>query len=440
MRRFFIGLNFRLPMIVPCKTLPLSIILCLSLCIAKGQDVRWLKHEISALCSPMMAGRGYINKGRDHAALHIMRKFRDAGLKPVAPDSSFYQYYSFPVVTFPDSIFLKIGKKELVPGEEYLVDAASASYHAHRQKVHTVDVGHLADSTEVASIAQQIRRDRITLLKGTDSLARLLHIHPSQVASILPAGAYIIPVNGKMNWDVATEMMPATVLYVEDSSLPKHVRKASIDIHSKLEPNARSANVVAMVRGTEVPDSFIVITAHYDHLGKMGWDVTFPGASDNASGTAAMEWLAAYYAQHPQRYSMLFIAFSGEEAGLKGSSFFATHPLVPLSNMRFLINLDIMGNAQDGVTVVNATEYPKEFALLQSLNKKGGYLPGIRSRGKAANSDHYPFSERNVPAFFLYSNGGPGYYHDIFDRPGTLALTNVDKVLKLLLDFVGAMQ
>jgi Zn-dependent M28 family amino/carboxypeptidase len=230
------------------------------------------------------------------------------------------------------------------------------------------------------------------------------------------------------------------VLYVQDSSLPKRVRKASIDIHSKLDPAAKSANVMGMVRGTEVPDSFIVFTAHYDHLGKMGWDATFPGASDNASGTACMEWLAAHYARNPQRYSMLFIAFSGEEAGLKGSSYSVAHPLVPLERMRFLVNLDIMGNAQDGVTVVNATEHPQEFSLLESLNKKSAYLPQIRSRGKAANSDHYPFSEAGVPAFFLYSNGGAGYYHDIFDKPATLALTNIDKVLKLLMDFVGAMQ
>jgi hypothetical protein len=99
-----------------------------------------------------------------------------------------------------------------------------------------------------------------------------------------------------------------------------------------------------------------------------------------------------------------------------------------------------MGSAENGVTVVNATEHPAEFSLLQSLNQKGGYLPEVRSRGKAANSDHYFFSEAGVPAFFLYNNGGPGYYHDVFDRPGTLPLTNVDKVLKLLMDFVAAIQ
>jgi Zn-dependent M28 family amino/carboxypeptidase len=227
---------------------------------------------------------------------------------------------------------------------------------------------------------------------------------------------------------------------MQDSVLPRRLRRASIAIHSKLEPAVKCSNVVAMVPGTAVPDSFIVFTAHYDHLGKMGWDATFPGASDNASGTACVEWLAAHFAQQPQRYSMLFIAFSGEEAGLKGSHYFVEHSPVPLEKMRFLVNLDIMGSAENGVTVVNATGHHAEFSLLQSLNQEGGYLPEVRSRGKAANSDHYFFSEAGVPAFFLYNNGGPGYYHDVFDRPGTLPLTNVDKVLKLLMDFVAAIQ
>ena len=422
------------------KSLALFCILHFTFCICQAQDIRALKHEIAILCSPAMEGRGYVHKGRERAALHIMRKLRDAGLKPVTPDSLFYQYYTFPVVSFPDSVMLAFGKKDLTPGEEFLVDAASASYHARGKKVRSIDLGTLPDEGSWAAQRIKLNDSRIYLLRGTDSLCRLLHIRPDQLAAQLPRGAYIIPRQGKMAWDVATELIAATVLYVQDSVLPKHLRKASIDIHSELEPAARSANVLSVVRGKDVPDSFIVFTAHYDHLGKMGYDATFPGASDNASGTAMMLQLAAYYAQHPQRYSMLFIAFSGEEAGLLGSKFFVAHPLVPLARMRFLINLDIMGNAQDGVTVVNATEYPREFSLLEALNKKGSYLPQIRSRGKAANSDHYPFSEAGVPAFFLYSNGGPGYYHDVFDKPATLQLTNIDQVMRLLMDFVGGLQ
>lgn len=418
-------------------------ILCIALAQKSAQaqkaELRALKHEISSLCSPTMAGRGYIGKGVDRAAQHIMRKFRDAGLKPVAADSTFYQYYSFPVVTFPDSVMISIGKRELLPGEEFLVDAASNSYHG-RLKMRRVNLGQLKDLSAWEQARMKLNDRRVFLLEGTDSLSRLLKINSRQLGEQLPRGAYIIPQKGKMSWTVATDTMQSTLLYVQDSVIPKRARKLRVDVNSRLVPDQRCANVMAMVPGTRMPDSFIVITAHYDHLGKMGYDAVFPGASDNASGTAMLLQLAAHYAKNPASYSVLFIAFSGEEAGLLGSSYYVSHPIVPLEKMRFLVNLDIMGDARDGVTVVNATEFPREFSLLESLNRKGNYLPQIRSRGKAANSDHYHFSEAGVPAFFIYSNGGPGYYHDIFDRPNTLALTNIDKVMALLKDFVAAIK
>ncbi len=400
-----------------------------------AQDARWLKREIRSLCNPMMAGRGYVNKGQQRAAQHIQRFFKNAGLKSALPDSGYLQAYHFPVVTFPDSVMLRIGRHELIPGVDFLVDAAADSYRGRHVKIKRVDVGALPDSAAWLSLRQSFLSGKIYLLRGTDSLARLLHLPPRHLVNALPKGAFLIPVKGKMTWTVATHVDSGkTVLYVQDSVLPRRARRASLAIHSKTEIS-NSVNIIGLVPGLTVPDSYIVFTAHYDHLGKMGWDATFPGASDNASGTACLEWLASRFAQQPQRYSMLFVAFSGEEAGLKGSSYFVAHAPIPLRKIRFLVNLDIMGDAEQGVTVVNATAHPDEFSLLKSLNQKGGYLPEIRSRGNAANSDHYPFTQAGVPAFFLYSNGGPGFYHDVFDKANTLPLTHVTDVLKLLQDF-----
>lgn len=405
---------------------------------AQAQNLRALKHEISTLCANAMSGRGYVAKGHERAAMHIMRKMRDAGLKPVMPDSTWFQHYYFPVNTFPDTVYIGFGKEGLLPGIEFLVDPSSAGYHARKQKVKTVDVGSLRDKAAWLALRNKLNGKQISLLRGTDSLCRLFGAHPQQLPELLPRGAFIIPQKGKLTWSVSTEQGPATVFYVQDSVLPKKLRKATIDVNAVLLPETknRNANVMGMVRGTAVPDSFIVLTAHYDHLGKMGWDAVFPGASDNASGTAMLLQMAAQIAQKPERYSVLFIAFSGEEAGLLGSKFYTEHPVVPLEKMRFLLNIDIMGNAKEGVTVVNATEFPEAFATLESINKEKNYLPQIRSRGKAANSDHYFFTEKGVPAFFMYSNGGPGYYHDVFDTAKSLELTNIDKVMQLIGDFV----
>lgn len=189
------------------------------------------------------------------------------------------------------------------------------------------------------------------------------------------------------------------------------------------------------VKGTLKPDSVIVISAHYDHLGGMGEDTYFPGANDNASGIALLLGLARYYAANPQPYTIAFICFAGEEAGLKGSKYFTENPLIPLRNIRFLLNLDLTGTGDEGITVVNAAEFSKEFAQLNEINDAKKLLVKINARGKAANSDHYWFSEKGVRAFFIYTLGGIKAYHDVFDKAGTLPLTEYEDLFKLIVKF-----
>jgi aminopeptidase YwaD len=85
--------------------------------------------------------------------------------------------------------------------------------------------------------------------------------------------------------------------------------------------------------------------------------------------------------------------------------------------------------------VVNASVFPNEFALLKQVNEKGNYLIKVNSRGKAANSDHYFFSEKGVPAFFMYTLGGIKAYHDIYDISATLPLNEYEDLFNLLLKF-----
>jgi hypothetical protein len=84
---------------------------------------------------------------------------------------------------------------------------------------------------------------------------------------------------------------------------------------------------------------------------------------------------------------------------------------------------------------VNGESCRKEFDLLQNINKEKNYLPEVKIRGQAAISDHYMFSESGVPAIFIYSNGGQGYYHDVFDTAENLMLTRFEEVAALLIDF-----
>jgi hypothetical protein len=101
--------------------------------------------------------------------------------------------------------------------------------------------------------------------------------------------------------------------------------------------------------------------------------------------------------------------------------------------------MDMLGTGEEGITAVNATVYPREFAMLRRANDDGHYLVKVAARGKAANSDHYWFTERGVPAFFIYTMGGIKAYHDVYDVSKTLPLNEYNNLFKLVVAFNTAL-
>ena len=396
----------------------------------------WLMNQIRILSDTAMHGRGYVKGGREKASAYLQKQFGKYHLKPVGVNKTYTQHYQFNVNTFPGKMELVCDKHRLVPGVDYIIDAKSASFSGIKLPVLKADLGTVTNKTQWKKVLLSLASPaKVHYLEHVDTVCKLLGIRKPAFVALLPKGCYIIPQKEKFIWTIARGTMKATVFYIKTDSTLTAMRTADVQVAAKLVRNAPSDNIVGMIPG-RVKDTFIAITAHYDHLGMMGSKAIFPGASDNASGTAMLLYLAHYFQIHPPHYSMLFIAFSGEEAGLMGSKYFTKHPLVPLKRIKLLTNIDIMGDASDGITVVNATEYPKQFQLLQDINAQYDYLPQVKSRGKAANSDHYYFSEAGVPSFFIYTNGGKGFYHDIFDKADQLSMTGVDKTAQLLIDFI----
>ena len=398
-------------------------------------EKQFLSTNIGILTSPVMHGRGYVQDGVTQASIFIQRRFREYRLQPVTLDKTFIQPYNFTVNSFPGAMSLTIDSLALMPGDDFIIDAASVSYSATGIPVKAIDLSRITEKSAWRKLLSSFDERHAYLLQNVDTFCKTLQIRPDKFAALLPQGCFIIPKQNKLTWTVEQDTIAATIFYVKQQSLPKTMKTLSADVASQWIAKQKSENVLACVPGL-VKDTFIAFTAHYDHLGMMGDSTIFPGASDNASGTAMLLYLASYFAVHPQHYSILFIAFSGEEPGLLGSAHYVSHPVVPLANIKFLTNIDIMGDATDGVTVVNATEFPTQFGLLNQVNDLNHYIPVIKSRGKAANSDHYHFTEAGVPSFFIYSNGGKGYYHDIYDKASEVTLNHVDGVAKLLIDFV----
>jgi aminopeptidase YwaD len=395
----------------------------------------WLKSEICVLTDTSMYGRGYVNDGRQKAAAYIAKKFKDFNVKAADPNGSYMQDYAFSVNTFPGAMDLAINGDTLMPGRDYVIDASSAQFARSNMTVKKVDLSVINDEYDWQKlIASFDLLSTVYILEHYDSACAILNVRKHLFATVLPEGCYIIPQSDKFIWTVSKEAVKATVFYVKPELLKGDNLTVSVNVATTFLPEAPNQNVVGIVPG-KVKDSFIAITAHYDHLGMMGSNTMFPGASDNATGTAMLLYLANYYTKNKPKYSVLLIAFSGEEAGLVGSEFYTRFPLRPLENIKFLINLDIMGDATDGITVVNATELPNQFKRLTTINDKYKYLPQVKSRGRASNSDHYHFSEGGVPAFFIYTNGGKGYYHDIYDKASAITLNHVDCVTRLIIDF-----
>jgi len=246
----------------------------------------------------------------------------------------------------------------------------------------------------------------------------------------------------KLTWGSSTSIGSRPFFILNTGNDLSVIESVEIEIESTFYQSYLTHNLIGMLPGKLYPDSFIVFTAHYDHLGCMGTETCFPGANDNASGTAMLLSLARYYAleDNSPDYSLAFIALGAEELGLLGADFYTENPVFPLEQILFLINIDLAGNGEEGITVVNGSVYPAEFELLKNINETNYFLPQVKTRGSACNSDHCKFYEKSVPCFFIYTMGGSTAYHDIYDTPGSLPLTMFENYFLLLKSFTDSLQ
>jgi aminopeptidase YwaD len=417
-------------------------------------DLARARRTIEALASPKLHGRGYVQQGEHLAAAYLRGQLRQLGLAPLAPD--YTQPFTLDVNTFPGKIDLVVGGQHLVPGRDFIADPASAAQPTAQQyNLQPLDTLVFSDTATVRRYTTGLRGQVLgvksipwltgylpnALVMRARDEARLSTLPPA-LQQLFAEGGPRLVLSPKLTASLAS--MEATQVRLEilasrwASLMPAN--KATIQLDAQLVRNYQTQNLAAVVRGSAQPDSFVVVSAHYDHLGMMGKKTYFPGANDNASGVALLLELAAHYARPENRpaCSVVFLLFGAEEAGLVGSSYFVSHPLVPLANIKFLLNLDLLGTGEEGATVVNGRVYEAAFARLTALNDAHHYLPRLTARGRAANSDHFPFSEAGVPAFFLYTRGGSQAYHDVNDRPAALSLVGFAGAFGLARDFLNA--
>jgi Zn-dependent M28 family amino/carboxypeptidase len=209
-------------------------------------------------------------------------------------------------------------------------------------------------------------------------------------------------------------------------------------------------NVLGYVEGSGLKEELIVITAHYDHLGKEG-DVVFNGADDDGSGTVAVIELAEAFAKakkegHGPRRSMLFMTVSGEEKGLLGSAYYTENPEFPLKNTVCNLNIDMIGrldekhtNNSNYVYLIGSDKLSSELhQISENANKTYSNLEldYTFNDEKDKNrfyyrSDHYNFAKNGIPVIF-YFNGVHADYHKETDEVAKIDFNKMEKITRLV--------
>lgn len=394
-----------------------------------SQDSTYARQVIKTLTSPEYEGRGYVNDGDLKAAKYIAGEFKRLGLRSF--EDSYFQEFSFPVNSFPDDVHADVDGLTLVPGKDFIVGADCPAIKGEYDFIR-LDSATIDNPSLWAKFSKKKKRNDFVVIDQT-LIAHVTHTENlRQVTQNEIKCRGIIFLEDKFTWTVSTEMGKFPILHIKKEIFKTFRYHINLDIQPVFSAGRQTQNVIGYVKGDTYPDSFLVLTAHYDHLGRMGPDAYFPGANDNASGVAMLLDLARKYSKQKTKCSIVFICFAGEEAGLKGSLYYTYYPLFPLPRIKFLLNMDLMGTGENGATIVNGTEFRKQFDTLVFLNNTLSLLPAINIRGKAANSDHYFFTEKGVPSFFIYLLGNYTNYHDIYDTNDALPLNRYNQAYQLI--------
>ncbi len=187
-------------------------------------------------------------------------------------------------------------------------------------------------------------------------------------------------------------------------------------------------NVIGLIPGRRVADRYIVVTAHYDHVGVNAEGQVFNGADDNASGVATMLALAAELKRQAPEHSVLIVALDGEERGLLGARHFVEAPPVPLESLAMNLNFDMTARAEtDGKLWVTGTyQNPAFRPILEGIPANGAVALAFgkdtpQDTGEdnwVESSDHAAFYRAQVPFLYLGVNYHPDYHRpsDDFER------------------------
>ena len=411
----------------------LLLLLCVLMAVQAGaQDLDHYKRIIKELSSEKYHGRGYALDGANKAGKWIAHEFKKVGADEVA-----CQPFTHNINTFPGKMEFSVDGKKQIPGVDFTLREFNPSIKGEF-KLYYVDMENYDTERMFADLASPEWEGAIVVCDFMFTFQHNADFRKMQTKEGCSCAGFIYTWEAPLKFYKAygDKVSEKPIIWVTPD-IPNNAKSVKLNIENKFLEGYECFNVIAKIEGKR-HDKCYVFTAHYDHLGILGRKVYYPGAHDNASGTAAIITLAAHYAKNTPEYDMYFIAFSGEDANLRGSEWYAEHPMAPLSEIKYLINLDMIGDNNSNIYCEVSDEGMEGYTLFEEINIEKGYFEALDRAELADNSDHYPFATRNVPCIFFMNENGDAfkYYHTVYDTWENAIFDYYEPTFKLIVDFV----
>lgn len=423
-------------------------------------------------------GRGSGQPGFQKAAEYVAAKFKEAGLKPVGDNGTYFQNVPF-VRTFIDPSRSYVATED---GATKVIGDTNVSFGrlgADADKTAPVVIVRANGSAAKLATTDELGGKIVILVTNGDSreLSRQIRFAPTVAViriedKITADGGSVRPDRGRGGGSTSLNFMSINRAgaerlcraMMEDASVldaskaPEGAAevidaKASLHIAAKASTETVNVpNVVGLLEGSDpkLKAEIVGVGAHLDHLGVQG-DTVYPGADDDGSGsTAVLEIIRAMRdgGVKPKR-SILFMTFCGEEMGLIGSGYYSDHPIFPHDQMIAELQMDMVGRDSDGVQNGDQKRIDKKEEnidtirlvgskristdlnnLIESTNKYINFRFKWDAEDVYTRSDHYNFAKHGIPIAFLFDGFHPDYHQptDTVDKIDFDKLTNAAKL------------
>ena len=402
--------------------------------------------QFTYLASDALMGRDPIRPEMKMAYTFIAQVLEKAGAKPLPGGNGYYQDIPFNLSSPPTKGSVQMGDFSFSQGQNLLVLEGS-SFSGNYE---VVEVGFgsaeefagkdLKGKIAISNVGAPNKfspnqlfsegRAKAKRAKEAGAVALIERFNVPSVPWQLVSGFLNRPQMG-LDQGEATSLPYLWVEDLKNQLTGTNLGKATLAIEGKVNRKIDGKNVLAMIEGTDpqLKNEYILLSAHYDHVGVGSPDETgdsiYNGARDNAVGTVAVLNAAQYFAKNPPKRSILFALWTAEEKGLLGSAYFANNPLIPLNQVVYNLNIDNAGyNDTSIITVIGLGRTTADFMINEAVAEFGLTAKADPSpeQGLYDRSDNVNFARKGIPApsftlgFTAFDDEINKYYHKAGDE------------------------